>query len=58
MHAKKILNVVLKYWDYAFFGTTTHFYEMLTVRPLLDLMLLTLSFKNEFSIFVQILLQN
>ena len=38
MHVKTILKVVLKSWDYEFFGTTTHFYEMLTMRPLLDQM--------------------
>ena len=51
MHAKIFLKVVLKSWDYEFFGTTTHFCEMLTVRPLLDSMLVTFSFKNKFSIF-------
>ena len=55
MHAKHYLKVVLRFWGYAFFGTTTHFYEMHTVRPLLDQMLVTSSFKNKISIFVQFL---
>ena len=55
MHAKNYLKVVLRSWDYAFFGTTTHFYEMHTVCPPLDPMLVTFSFKNKISIFVQFL---
>ena len=55
MHAKKILKVVLRSWGCAFFGTTTHFYEMHTVCPPLDPMLVTFSFKNKISIFVQFL---
>ena len=54
IHAKMFLKLVLKSLDYEFFGTKTHFYEMLTTRPLLDLMLVILSFKNKISDFVQI----
>ena len=53
MHAKKFLKVGLKSWDWGIFGTTTSFYEMHTAHPLLDQMSVT--FKNEFSLFVQIL---
>ena len=51
MDAKNSLKLVLKFWDYEFFGTTTLFYEMLTVGSLFDSKLATFSFKNKFSIF-------
>ena len=47
--AKNSLKVVLKPWDYEFFSTTTHFCEMLTVRPLLDSMLVTFRVPNSSS---------
>ena len=47
MHAKIILKVVLKSWDYDIFGTTTSFYEMHTLRPLLNQMSVTLGFKKK-----------
>ena len=37
MHARKILKLVLKFWDYDFFGTSTHFYEMPTMPNVNDL---------------------
>jgi hypothetical protein len=40
--------MVLKSRGLDIFGTTTSFYEMLTVRPLLDQMSVTLTFKSQF----------
>ena len=33
MHANKCLKVVLKSWDYAFFGTAASFYENVYFAP-------------------------
>ena len=46
MDAKNVLKVILKSWDY-------EFCEMLTVRPLLDAVLVNPSFENKFLIFDQ-----
>ena len=56
MIAKKNLKGVLRSSDWGIFGTTTSFYEMHIVRPLLDQMSVTLGFKKKISFFVQILL--
>ena len=53
MQAKKFSKVVLNFWDLYIFGSKTSFYEMLTVRPVLDQMSVTLSFKNVISSFVK-----
>ena len=52
MHAKIFLKVVFKFSDWGIYGTTTSFHEMQNVRPLLDQMSVTLSFKNKFYTFV------
>ena len=52
LHAKIILKVVLKSWDYDIFGTTACFYEMHTLRPLLSQMSTTLGFKKNLGFFL------
>ena len=56
MHAKTFLKMILEFCDFYILGTTTSFYEMPTVRPLLDQMLATLSVKNKIIFFFHILL--
>ena len=56
MHANKCLKVVLKSWDYAFFGPGTIFYEKFYFAPSIGPDVSDPEFQIKISFFVEILL--